>query len=94
MDEIDVAQQNDELFRQSALRAHYAGRQNTLMTAKSGKAGPSSGGRGTLPRHKNCCDCGEKIETARLKALPNAARCVECQTKYERHGRAGSAEAR
>ena len=84
MDEIDVAQQNDELFRQSALKAHYAGRQNTAMTAKSGKAGPSSGGRGTLPRHKNCCDCGEKIETARLKALPNAIRCIGCQEIFEK----------
>ena len=89
MDEIDVAQQNDELFRQSALRAHYAGRQNTVMTAKSGKAGPSSGGRGSLPRHKNCCDCGEEIETARLKALPNAVRCCGCQNKKERRDKHG-----
>ena len=87
MDEVDVAQQNDELFRQSALKAHYAGRQNTVMTAKSGKAGPSSGGMRDLPRHKNCCDCGEKIETARLKAMPNAVRCIGCQEKKERRDR-------
>lgn len=87
MDEIDVAQQNDELFRQSALRAHYAGRQNTLTRAKSSKAGPTSGRSGTLPYHKTCCDCGEKIETARLKALPNAIRCIGCQEKKERRDR-------
>jgi len=87
MDEIDVAQQNDELFRQSALKAHYAGRHNTVMTAKSGKVGPSSDGRGTLPCHTKCCDCGEKIETARLKAMPNAIRCIGCQEKKERRDR-------
>lgn len=87
MDEIDVAQQNDELFRQSALRAHYAGRQDTLRRAKSSEAGLASGGSGTLPQHKTCCDCGEKIETARLKAMPNAVRCIGCQEKKERRDR-------
>jgi len=75
MDEIDVAQQNEELFRQSALRAHYADRLDTLTAAK---------GRGTLPRHTTCCDCGDEIETARLEALPNVIRCIACQTKKER----------
>jgi len=88
MDEIDVAQQNDELFRRAALRAHFAGRQNALMT-RTGKAGPSSDGRGTLPYHTQCRDCGERIETARLKALPYADRCVGCQTKREREGQNG-----
>lgn len=31
-----------------------------------------------------CDDCGEDIPAARRKALPWAARCVECQTVYER----------
>lgn len=87
MDEIDVAQQNDELFRQSALRAHYAGRQNTVMSAKSSVAGPASGKSGTPPHHKTCCDCGDEIETARLEALPNAVRCIGCQEKRERRDR-------
>lgn len=87
MDEIDVAQQNDELFRQSALRAHYAGRQNTVMSAKSSAAGPASGKSGTPPHHKPCCDCGDEIETARLEALPNAVRCIGCQEKKERRDR-------
>lgn len=30
-----------------------------------------------------CEDCGDRIGQARLKALPWAARCVECQTKAE-----------
>jgi DnaK suppressor protein len=88
MDEIDVAQQNDELFRRAALRAHFAGRQNALMT-RTGKAGPSSDGRGALPYHTLCADCGEEIEPARLKALPFAVRCIGCQAKKEREVRNG-----
>lgn len=30
-----------------------------------------------------CLDCGELIPAARLAALPNAGRCVECQGKRE-----------
>ena len=31
-----------------------------------------------------CTDCGEKIPAARLRAKPEAIRCVECQIVYER----------
>ncbi len=31
-----------------------------------------------------CVDCGKRIPPARLKALPYAVRCRECQTTYER----------
>jgi len=85
MDEIDVAQQNDELFRQSALRAHFAGRQDAFLTSTSH---PAPGLKGAGPGHiKACCDCGEKIEKARLKAMPNAIRCIGCQNKKERRDR-------
>ncbi|MGE4536326.1 MAG: TraR/DksA family transcriptional regulator [Desulfovibrio sp.] len=30
-----------------------------------------------------CCDCGEPIPGARLRILPTACRCVECQDKAE-----------
>jgi len=30
-----------------------------------------------------CCDCGEPIPGARLRVLPTACRCVECQDKAE-----------
>jgi phage/conjugal plasmid C-4 type zinc finger TraR family protein len=33
-----------------------------------------------------CADCGEAIPKKRLKANPQATRCVECQKKYERKG--------
>ena len=30
-----------------------------------------------------CVDCGDRISAARLKALPNAKRCVSCQRALE-----------
>lgn len=30
-----------------------------------------------------CCGCGDRIAAARLKALPNAVRCVTCQRAFE-----------
>ena len=30
-----------------------------------------------------CEDCGEPIDSQRLKAAPTATRCVECQRKHE-----------
>ena len=32
-----------------------------------------------------CIDCGELIEAIRLRALPNAVRCIDCQKDWERH---------
>lgn len=31
-----------------------------------------------------CIDCGEPIKLDRLKAQPAAARCIACQSRYER----------
>jgi hypothetical protein len=30
-----------------------------------------------------CVDCGDRISAARLKALPDAERCVTCQRELE-----------
>ena len=30
-----------------------------------------------------CADCGDRISAARLKALPDATRCVSCQRALE-----------
>ena len=73
MDEADYAQQNDEFFRQQALRIHFR-RSKVVEVDVSG------------PRR--CFDCGEEIGEARMKANPAAVRCVSCQEKKERnHGR-------
>ncbi len=77
-DEIDQAQENEELFRQEALHRHFAGIQNTEgiqgLHPQEG-AGPS-------PR-RFCEDCGKLIPPARLKVMPEAVRCIQCQTKKE-----------
>lgn len=31
-----------------------------------------------------CVDCGRNIPLARLRARPQAARCIQCQTHHER----------
>lgn len=36
-----------------------------------------------------CIDCDEPVQPARLKAKPNAARCISCQHIHERRGRHG-----
>jgi len=33
-----------------------------------------------------CVTCGEAIDELRLQAKPNAARCIECQNRWEQHG--------
>jgi RNA polymerase-binding transcription factor DksA len=33
---------------------------------------------------KNCCVCGESIESERRRAMPYAVRCIDCQMDYER----------
>jgi phage/conjugal plasmid C-4 type zinc finger TraR family protein len=67
-DIIDKAQQNDELFRQASLEKHFAKTRT-----------------GVLPyAPTNCADCGKPIPAKRLKAEPQATRCVDCQGKYER----------
>lgn len=36
---------------------------------------------------RHCVDCGCSIGVARLRAVPHAVRCVECQYKMERRSR-------
>ncbi len=38
-----------------------------------------------------CTSCGEKIPAARLRAKPEAIRCVRCQDAYERSSGATAA---
>ncbi len=45
-----------------------------------------------LPRHDHegkrvCLDCEERLPAKRLKASPNAVRCVECQDLHEKRQR-------
>jgi len=37
-----------------------------------------------LPKPKQCSECEEPIETARLQVNPSARRCIECERARER----------
>lgn len=92
MDVFDRAQELDEQFRAQALRAHFVRRDSPSPS-------PSHQGRGEIqcidPSHQGrgeivCIDCGDEIGRARIKANPDAVRCIDCQTKTERRARLGS----
>jgi DnaK suppressor protein len=80
MDVFDRAQELNEMFRAQALKAHFVRRD-------SPSPNPSHQGRGEIV----CIDCGEEIDPARIKANPDAVRCIECQNKHERSERYGRA---
>lgn len=45
--------------------------------------------RKALPKPRDCDDCEDPIETARLQAQPKARRCISCEKARERrHKRA------
>lgn len=75
MDEIDLAQQNDEFYRQQALRNHFRragqGRNGDTLRGNNGDTLPQS-----VPI-KSCLDCGDEIGAARLMAVPAAVRCID-----------------
>ncbi|MFA6290216.1 MAG: TraR/DksA family transcriptional regulator [Victivallales bacterium] len=73
-DIIDQAQENDELFRRVSLEKHFA------------RHTPGSAASGNAVKIIDCADCNEPIPAKRLKANPQATRCVECQTLAEKRG--------
>ncbi len=88
MDEIDLAQQNDELFRRAALAEHFRRCSEEFGAMLACGEMKSVGKLKPAQRRIMCLDCGDEIEPARRRANPAAVRCVECQSKKERnHGR-------
>jgi DnaK suppressor protein len=78
-DEIDRAQQYDEMYRTQALNTHFDRRRK-----RTGLHRDLAGGTGSA----ECTDCGEPINPSRILAMPHAIRCVECQERHERlHGK-------
>lgn len=48
--------------------------------------------RETLPKPRECEECGDPIETARLQVMPKAKRCISCEKLREvKHKRAMAA---
>ncbi|OPY15626.1 MAG: RNA polymerase-binding transcription factor DksA [Syntrophus sp. PtaB.Bin001] len=87
MDEIDLAQESEEFFRQVSLRKHYAGKRDNFLGSEESRS-PGFHPKGAGPgERRRCIDCGEEIGAARLEAVPKAIRCVECQREKERTGK-------
>jgi phage/conjugal plasmid C-4 type zinc finger TraR family protein len=68
-DPIDRANDTAQFFNNLALRRHRQGR-TPLDEVWAG---------GVVV----CADCDQAIPSARLKAVPDCERCVDCQTVYE-----------
>lgn len=68
MDDLDRAQQYEEMERAAALSRRVR------------PARPKV----DLRRARMCTDCDERIPTARLRAIPEAIRCAWCQGTHER----------
>jgi DnaK suppressor protein len=75
MDDIDFAQQQDEFYRQIALDRWQRHRIEPPRRLEYEK---------TI-----CVDCGDMIDQKRLRANPQAMRCIFCQEKKERGERRG-----
>jgi DnaK suppressor protein len=73
MDIFDRAQENDQFFREQALRAHFMKQIDEPLYNEEGK--------------RICRDCKTRIPQVRLKAMPDTLRCIDCQKKEERRCR-------
>lgn len=70
-DIIDMAQAREERERDNALRAR-----ELRARALSAEA--------TLMLERGVCpDCGDAIEAERLRIIPDAVRCADCQGAWE-----------
>jgi len=69
MDDIDYAQQDEALFRETAL----------FETLRNEREEPLEKAGIRL-----CIECEKRIPRRRLKVEPNAVRCVTCQEREER----------
>lgn len=69
MDAADEAQRHEAAFLDAAVRARRIEPTEQQLRDESGVV--------------ICLDCGELIPAKRLKSIPDAARCVECQETWE-----------
>ena len=71
-DEVDIANEKWDLNMKLLIQQNIEDA-NRNSTQKLGYNGPDV----------YCVDCGVEIPPGRIKAIPGAIRCVECQTKFE-----------
>ncbi|KAF0232512.1 MAG: hypothetical protein FD177_2399 [Desulfovibrionaceae bacterium] len=69
MDAADEAQKHEAAFLDAAVRARRIAPTEEQLRDESGAV--------------ICVDCDELIPAARLKSVPDAVRCVECQAAWE-----------
>lgn len=74
MDIVDRAQEREEHLRREALHAHAAAEDGEI--ARCDRDG-----------YRICADCFDRLTAKRLRAKPEAARCVDCQDLYEQKRR-------
>jgi len=74
-DEVDVIRLNEDREMSFATRSLLVERANKLAEALERLRGGEYG---------FCEECGEPIAPARLRAMPEVARCVRCQDRVER----------
>ena len=67
----------DEKYHEQASALEQAQRDEALRVIQA-QAQPNGSGRAA------CQDCGEPIPRERRSAVPNAIRCIRCQTNFER----------
>ena len=67
----------DEFGHEQSVRVTEQLKQAAIQNAQAGVNARAS-------RAVECEDCGERLDAARLKAVPSTVRCTACQTKWER----------
>ena len=73
----DLEDQASKRERTTVQDAEVQRDSNELVDVRAALARLTDGSYGT------CIDCGQPIELQRLVAMPAAARCIACQTKFE-----------
>ena len=76
----DLADQASEGYRKEFLYSLSDGERDTLLLVEEALRRMDDG------TYEECTSCGSKIPLARLKAIPWAALCIECQERQEAGG--------
>jgi len=77
----DLADQASEGYRKEFLYSLSDSERETLMQVEEALRRLDEG------TYEECSSCGEKIPLARLKAIPWASLCIDCQERQEAGGK-------